>query len=254
MEIRRRRRPGRPRPGPGFRAKLGGETAGGEGFRLGSRIGASLDAVRVGGVRFCWSPGLRPAVGDGPPAPAGMGGQDAMVKVNHPIYRVRGFEIVGPYVLHVAFDDGTVQTIDFEPVLAGETLRTAPRSGSLSAGPARSRGPYARLAERCRFRSGHAARLARPRASVHEPGAQLGDGRASLRLRKPDRPPPAFARRRVVRVMRRPYDTFSIVYRSRNAPPVVAHVSPLGQSSLTTHSVSVVIEQRPPSPPVLSVS
>jgi len=120
MEIRRRRRPGRPRPGPGFRAKLGGETAGGEGFRLGSRIGASLDAVRVGGVRFCCSPGLRPAVGDGPPAPAGMGGQDAMVKVNHPIYRVRGFEIVGPYVLHVAFDDGTVQTIDFEPVLAGE--------------------------------------------------------------------------------------------------------------------------------------
>ena len=40
--------------------------------------------------------------------------------MNHPIYRVRGFEIVGPYVLRVAFDDGTVQTIDFEPVLAGE--------------------------------------------------------------------------------------------------------------------------------------
>jgi len=84
------------RPGP-----LGclGRLAARPGFRFGSRIGASLDAVRVGGVRFCWSPGLRPAVGDGPPAPAGMGGQDAMVKVNHPIYRVRGFEIVGPYVL-----------------------------------------------------------------------------------------------------------------------------------------------------------
>jgi hypothetical protein len=40
--------------------------------------------------------------------------------VDHPIYRVRGFEIVGPYVLRVAFDDGTAQTIDFEPVLAGE--------------------------------------------------------------------------------------------------------------------------------------
>ena len=40
--------------------------------------------------------------------------------MNHPIYRVRGFEIVGPYALRVAFDDGTVETIDFEPVLAGE--------------------------------------------------------------------------------------------------------------------------------------
>jgi hypothetical protein len=40
--------------------------------------------------------------------------------VNHPIYRVRGFEIVGSYVLRVEFDDGTVQTIDFKPVLAGE--------------------------------------------------------------------------------------------------------------------------------------
>jgi hypothetical protein len=40
--------------------------------------------------------------------------------VNHPIYRVHGFEIVGPYVLRVTFNDGTVQTIDFESVLAGE--------------------------------------------------------------------------------------------------------------------------------------
>ena len=40
--------------------------------------------------------------------------------MDHPIYRVRDFEIVGPYVLRVAFDDGTAQTIDFEPVLAGE--------------------------------------------------------------------------------------------------------------------------------------
>src|SRR5262249_52396870 len=52
----------------------------------------------------------------------------------------------------------------------------------------------------------------------------------------------------------RRYGTFSIVYRSRNAPPGVAQVSPLGQSSLTTQSVSVVIEQRPPWPPVLWVS
>ena len=40
--------------------------------------------------------------------------------MNHPIYRVRSFEIVGAYVLRIAFDDGTAQTIDFEPVLAGE--------------------------------------------------------------------------------------------------------------------------------------
>ena len=29
------------------------------------------------------------------------------------------FEIVGPYTLSVTFDDGTSQTIDFEPVLYG---------------------------------------------------------------------------------------------------------------------------------------
>jgi hypothetical protein len=40
--------------------------------------------------------------------------------VSHPIYRVRRFEIVGPYMIRVEFDDRTVQTIDFEPVLAGE--------------------------------------------------------------------------------------------------------------------------------------
>src|SRR5207249_1766398 len=68
----------------------------------------------------------------------------------------------------------------------GRTLRATPRSGTFSAGPARSRGPYARMAQRRRFRSGHAARLARPRPSVRQPGAQLGERRASLRLRKPD--------------------------------------------------------------------
>ena len=40
--------------------------------------------------------------------------------MNHPIYRVRSFEIVGAYVLRVEFDDGTAQTIDFETILAGE--------------------------------------------------------------------------------------------------------------------------------------
>ena len=38
----------------------------------------------------------------------------------HPIHRVTGFEIVGPYTLAVAFEDRTEQVIDFEPILHGE--------------------------------------------------------------------------------------------------------------------------------------
>ena len=38
----------------------------------------------------------------------------------HPIYRVVTFEIVAPYTLRVRFDDTSAQTINFEPVLAGE--------------------------------------------------------------------------------------------------------------------------------------
>jgi uncharacterized protein DUF2442 len=41
----------------------------------------------------------------------------------HPIYRVTGFDIVNPYTLSVRFDDDTEQTIDFQPVLAGELYR-----------------------------------------------------------------------------------------------------------------------------------
>jgi hypothetical protein len=41
--------------------------------------------------------------------------------MNHPIYRVRSFEIVDDYTLRVRFDDATEQTIDFQPVLAGES-------------------------------------------------------------------------------------------------------------------------------------
>jgi hypothetical protein len=40
--------------------------------------------------------------------------------MNHPIYRVTHFCIVGPYTLSVTFDDGSEQRIDFRPVLAGE--------------------------------------------------------------------------------------------------------------------------------------
>ena len=39
--------------------------------------------------------------------------------MSHPIVKVTGFKIVGPYTLHIAFDDGTEQTINFEPVLYG---------------------------------------------------------------------------------------------------------------------------------------
>jgi len=37
-----------------------------------------------------------------------------------PIHRVRAFTIERPYTLHLQFDDDSAQTIDFQPVLAGE--------------------------------------------------------------------------------------------------------------------------------------
>jgi len=40
--------------------------------------------------------------------------------MSHPIYHVVSFEIVAPYILCVRFDDGAVQAINFQPVLAGE--------------------------------------------------------------------------------------------------------------------------------------
>ena len=40
--------------------------------------------------------------------------------MNHPIHRVRSFQIKGPFVLSIQFEDDTEQTIDFKPVLAGE--------------------------------------------------------------------------------------------------------------------------------------
>ncbi len=42
--------------------------------------------------------------------------------MTHLICRVTSFEICRPYQLRVSFDDGTEQTIDFLPVLAGELL------------------------------------------------------------------------------------------------------------------------------------
>ncbi len=40
--------------------------------------------------------------------------------MQHPIFRVTAFEIVGAFKLRVEFDDGSAQVIDFRPLLAGE--------------------------------------------------------------------------------------------------------------------------------------
>ena len=40
--------------------------------------------------------------------------------MGHPIHRVTGFEVVGPYRIRVTFADGLVRTIDLGPVLQGE--------------------------------------------------------------------------------------------------------------------------------------
>jgi Protein of unknown function (DUF2442) len=39
--------------------------------------------------------------------------------MSHPIYRIESCQVVGPYRLTVRFNDATVRTIDFLPVLAG---------------------------------------------------------------------------------------------------------------------------------------
>lgn len=38
----------------------------------------------------------------------------------HKLYKVVSFKIVADYTIHVEFDDGTEQVIDFKPVLYGE--------------------------------------------------------------------------------------------------------------------------------------
>ena len=39
--------------------------------------------------------------------------------MSHMLINVTGFKIIAPYTLQVTFDDGTEQTINFEPVLYG---------------------------------------------------------------------------------------------------------------------------------------
>jgi hypothetical protein len=40
--------------------------------------------------------------------------------MTHPVYRVTGFEIVGPHTLRVEFDDATTHVIDFSDMLVGD--------------------------------------------------------------------------------------------------------------------------------------
>jgi len=43
--------------------------------------------------------------------------------MTHPIHRVCSFQVVGPHTLRICFQDNSEQTINFEPVLAGELYR-----------------------------------------------------------------------------------------------------------------------------------
>lgn len=42
--------------------------------------------------------------------------------MKHEIHAVTSFEIAGPYALRLVFEDGTVQVVDFLPVLRGEVF------------------------------------------------------------------------------------------------------------------------------------
>ena len=42
--------------------------------------------------------------------------------MNHPVYRILGFKLIGPHSLRVEFDDGMEHIVDFEGVLRGEML------------------------------------------------------------------------------------------------------------------------------------
>lgn len=42
--------------------------------------------------------------------------------MSHAIHRVDSFEIVGPYMLGLRFQDGTEQQIDLRPILEGEVF------------------------------------------------------------------------------------------------------------------------------------
>ena len=55
--------------------------------------------------------------------------------MGHPVYKVKAFEVEGPYRLRIEFGDGLVRTIDFRPVLEGEVygpLRDLDRFNAVS--------------------------------------------------------------------------------------------------------------------------
>ena len=58
--------------------------------------------------------------------------------MTHRVYRVVSFEITAPYTLHVHFDDGTEQVINFQPILAGEIYATPPGTVALQPSADRS--------------------------------------------------------------------------------------------------------------------
>ncbi len=39
--------------------------------------------------------------------------------MDHLLIQITGFQIIGPYTLHIQFADGTAETINFEPILRG---------------------------------------------------------------------------------------------------------------------------------------
>ncbi len=40
--------------------------------------------------------------------------------MTHKIYRITSVSVVGPYSLHLGFNDGTSKTVNLEPILVGE--------------------------------------------------------------------------------------------------------------------------------------
>ena len=42
--------------------------------------------------------------------------------MRHTVCRILNFKLIGPYALHVVFDDGVEQTVDLEGVLEGEVF------------------------------------------------------------------------------------------------------------------------------------
>ena len=90
-------------------------------------------------------------------------------EVGHPVHKVKGFEIVGPYLLRVEFADGLSPTIDLRPILEGQLYGPLLHQ-RLQRGRDRSRDPHACLAEWRRLRSCDSARHLWRRRGDHQRG------------------------------------------------------------------------------------